>query len=254
MAYADSNAWIEHNCPAPPQIREYGRFKSRSRYEEWKREFDGFVKSGSMPRFQMIRLPRDHTAGTSAGTSSPRAMVADNDYGVGQIVEAVSKSPFWSKTAIFIIEDDAQNGFDHVDAHRSVCYVISPFVKRATVDHRFYNTDSVLRTMELILGLKPMSQYDAIAPPLQVFGEKAENAEPYTPILPPRAICAEINARGAYRSDESGKLNFTREDAVPDDFFNDLLWHALRPGQPKPAIQHGLRVMPPAARAKDDDD
>src|SRR5206468_9003727 len=98
---------------------------------------------------------------------------ADNDYAVGRIVQAVSESPYWKKTAIFILEDDAQSGFDHVDAHRSIALVISPFIRPATVDHRFYNTDSFLRTMELILGLPPMCQYDAIAPPLQLFNKQA---------------------------------------------------------------------------------
>lgn len=243
MTYADSDAWVLHNAPSPSQMRAYGKFGARSRYAEWKREFDGYVRQGSMPRFTMIRLPRDHTQGTAAGLHSPRAMVADNDYGVGQVVEAISQSPFWKNTAIFVIEDDAQNGFDHVDAHRSVCYVISPFVKRGTVDHRFYNTDSVLRTMELLLGLPPMNQFDAVAPPLEVFGAAPDNAAPYGAILPDRAICAEVNGRRAYRAADSAKLDFSKEDAVPDEVLNDILWHAIMGrNAPKPAIRSGLRL------------
>src|SRR5260370_39064244 len=111
----------------------------------------------------MVRFMRDHTAGTSPGQNTPRAMVADNDLAVGKLVEAVSHSPYWGSTALFVIEDDAQDGPDHVDAHRSTCYVVSPYVKRGLVDHQFYNTDSVLKTMELLLGLPSLSQYDATA-------------------------------------------------------------------------------------------
>lgn len=249
MAYADSDAWWKLDCPAPQQTRAYGQFKARSRFEEWKREFDGYVRSGRMPRFQMIRLPRDHTQGTAPGFHSPRAMAADNDYGVGQIVEAVSRSPFWKKTAIFIIEDDAQNGFDHVDAHRSVCYVVSPFIRRATVDHRFYNTDSVLRTMELLLGLTPMNQYDAVAPPLRVFRDVAANDAPYEAILPPRSVVGEVNTRMSYRARDSQRLDFTKEDSVPDDLFNDILWHGVMGKRPKPAVRYGLRLA-----AEEDED
>lgn len=258
MAYADSDAWVLHNAPAPVQTRTYGKFKSRSRFEEWKREFDEYVRQGTLPRFMMLRMPRDHTQGTSPGYHSPRAQVADNDFAVGQIVEAISKSPFWKKTAIFIIEDDAQNGFDHVDAHRSVCFVVSPFVKQATVDHRFYNTDSVLRTMELLLGARPMNQYDAVAPPLRVFGDQPANDASYRAILPPRAIIAEVNKATAYRAQDSLKLDFTKEDSVPDEVLNDILWHGLRGRHtPKPPIRYGLRIMPEEEEeeeeAEDDD-
>jgi len=245
MAYADSDAWVIHDAPAPQQRRSYGRHRAPSRFAEWKREFDGYVRAGRLPRFMMVRLPRDHTQGTAAGYHSPRAMVADNDYAIGQLVEAVSRSPFWSRTAIFFLEDDAQNGFDHVDAHRSLCLVVSPFVERSTADHRFYNTDSALRTMELLLGLPPMNQYDAIAPPLRVFGDRPENAEPYRALLPPRAIIAETNARTAYRAADSARFNFRDADAVPDAQLNDILWHALKgPGLPPPPIRYGLRLGP----------
>ena len=172
-------------------------------------------------------------------------MNADNDYAVGQMVEAISKSPIWKKTAIFILEDDAQNGFDHVDAHRSICYVVSPFVKRATIDHRFYNTDSVLHTMELLMGLPPMNQYDAVAPVMNLFGPQPENAEPYAALLPPKRIIGEVNGRTAYRANDSRKMDFTKEDSVPDDEFNDILWHGIMGrNTPKPAVRYGLRIEP----------
>lgn len=245
MTYADSDAWVIHNTPAPEQMKTFGRFNAPSRFSAWKREFDEYVRNRNLPRFVMIRLPRDHTQGTAPGQHSPRAMVADNDYGVGQIVEAISRSPYWMKSAIFIIEDDAQNGFDHVDAHRSICFVVSPFVRRAAVDHRFYNTDSVLRTMELMLGLPAMNQYDAIAPHLDVFGPKPLNDSPFAPILPAREIIGEVNKRTAYRAKDSIRLDFSREDAVPDQVLNDILWHAVMgKSAPKPPIRYGLKARP----------
>ena len=248
MAYADSDAPRIHGVSAPAQMERYGRFGARSRFEEWKREFDGYVRAGRLPRFMMLRLPNDHTQGTSPGYFSPRSMVADNDYALGQVVEAVSRSRFWSKTAIFVIEDDAQNGFDHIDAHRSIAFVISPYVKKAGMDHRFYNTDSVLRTMELLLGLPPMCQYDAVASPLRVFDREAVNSEHYSAILPAREIIADVNGRNAYRATDSTRMNFTREDSVPDEELNDILWHAIRgAGVPKPPIRKGLRLMHGAA-------
>jgi hypothetical protein len=123
--------------------------------------------------------------------------------------------------------------------------VISPFVKRASVDHRFYNTDSVLRTMELVLGLAPMNQYDAVAPVLDVFGAQPENVEPYAAILPPKHIIGEVNGQMAYRSKDSERLNFTKEDSVPDDVLNDILWHGIMGrSTPKPAVRYGLQLHP----------
>ncbi|MBM3495003.1 MAG: bifunctional YncE family protein/alkaline phosphatase family protein, partial [Armatimonadetes bacterium] len=243
MSYADSDAWVIHDCPAPNQQRSFGARNAPSRFAAWKAEFDEYVRKGDLPRFIMIRLPRDHTAGTTAGASSPRAMVADNDYAVGQVVEAVSKSPYWPKSAIFILEDDAQAGHDHVDAHRSIALVISPFARRAAVDSRFYNTDSMLRTMELLLGLPPMCQYDAVAAPMDCFTAKRENAEPYTAILPARAIVAEVNGRNAYKADISARLNFAEADAVPDALLNNILWHAIKGADvAEPPSRSGLRL------------
>ena len=125
-----------------------------------------FESSGQMPRLMIVRLGNDHTNGTTAGKLTPLALFADNDYALGMIVEGVSKSRFWGSTAIFAIEDDAQNGPDHVDSHRSVLLAISPFTHRGVIDSSMYNQSSVMRTMELILGLRPMTQFDAAARPL----------------------------------------------------------------------------------------
>ena len=119
-----------------------------------------------MPRLQIVRLGNDHTSGTASNKYTPIAAVGDNDLALGMFVEAVSQSKFWRETAIFVVEDDAQNGSDHVDAHRTIAFAISPYVKRRSVDSTMYSTSSMLRTMELILGLKPMSQFDAAAIPM----------------------------------------------------------------------------------------
>lgn len=247
LAYADSEAWIKHKITPPQsQLTKYGRFDSPSRFSEWKREFDQFVKAKKMPRFQMVRLPRDHTAGTRAATYSPRAMVADNDYAVGQLVEAISHSPFWKETAIFILEDDAQAGYDHIDSHRSTAYVVSPYVKRGLLYSRFANTDSMLRTMELLLGLPPMNQYDAVAPPLMVFGSKPSNREPFRAILPYKHIVGEINQPTAYRSADSARLiNRFQEESLPDIELNDILWGSIMGATtPRPPVVNSIRTEP----------
>ena len=140
-----------------------------NRFEHWQKGFTGLVDSGGLPNFNIIRLPNDHTAGTSKGALTPQAMVAQNDYALGLFVGEISHSKIWNQSAIFVIEDDAQNGADHVDAHRTEALVIGPFVKRHFVDHTLYTTSSMLRTMERILGLPPMSQYDAVCNPYVQF-------------------------------------------------------------------------------------
>lgn len=241
MAYADSDAWKRYNCPAQRQKQTYGKNASSCRFEEWKREFDGYVKDGKLPAFSMVRFPRDHTEGTAQGLSTPKAMVADNDYAVGQLVEAVSHSRYWKDTAIFVLEDDAQNGDDHVDAHRSICFVISPYIKKGTVDHAFYNTDSVLHTMEMLLGLPAMCQYDALAPVLDAFGESADNAEPYTAVLPSKAVISQMNEDDAYQRKLSDKLDFLAADRVPDPILNDIIWHSVKgKSVPEPPARHTL--------------
>src|SRR5205814_4196672 len=147
---------------------------------------------GGMPSRSILRLPNDHTAGTKIGSITPTAMVADNDLALGKVVEAVSKSKFWKDTAIFVLEDDAQNGPDHVDAHRSVALVVSPYARRGHVDSSLYSTSSRLRTMELILGLKPMSQFDAAARPMYQPFQAAADLRPYQHVVP-KADLKEVN-------------------------------------------------------------
>lgn len=240
MAFADSDAWVRHGLPpAPRQLATYGRFNDPARTTTWLRDFRAYVKNGDMPQFMMVRLGRDHTSGTTAGQYSPRACVADNDYAVGQIVEAVSRSPYWSKTAICILEDDAQAGFDHVDSHRSIAFVISPYIQKGKIDSRFYNTVSMLRTMGLLLGLKPHNQYIAGATPINVFSGQAVNPEPYAAILPSKEIIGEINRPTAYRAADSARLiDRFEEESLPDIELNDILWGAIKGAKtPRPALR-----------------
>ena len=240
MNFADSDLWKRVGKSANRQEKTYGAFESVSRFDEWRREFDGFVVSGKMPALQLVRLPRDHTSGTTAGQWSPRAMVADNDYAVGKLVEAVSHSPYWKSTAICILEDDSQSGFDHVDCHRSTALVITPFMERGRHDSHFYNTDSMLRTMELLLGLPPMNGFDATCDPIMGISAQGHNDEPFDAILPSTAIAGEINQVDAYRAKDSARLiSSTHEDSAADLELNDILWGSLMRHRPKPRI-HGV--------------
>jgi DNA-binding beta-propeller fold protein YncE len=202
-----------------------------------------------MPRLQIVRLPSDHTHGSSVGFRTPRAYLADNDLAVGQIVEAVSRSKFWPQTAIFIVEDDAQNGPDHVDAHRSLAFVISPYAKRGAVDSTMYSTSSMLRTIELILGLKPMSQFDAAATPMFNAFQAKTDSRPYT-CRPAQVDLEERNSVHAWGG--RIKMNFAREDAADDLFLNEVVWRSVRGAdQPMPAPVRAAFVF---ARPKDNDD
>jgi YVTN family beta-propeller protein len=240
LSYADSEAYLKHDFSWPRQTKTYGAFNSPSRFTEWKREFDQFVKDGKMPHLQMVRFGQNHTSGTANGQPTPQSMVADNDYALGQMVEAVSKSPFWKTTLICVVEDDAQNGIDHVDAHRSTAFLISPHIKKGTIDSRFYNTSSMLRTIELALGLPPMNQYDAVAGPINVFAAGAANDEPYQAILPSRDIVCAVNSRTAYRSRDSERISWYIEEGDIDEELNDILWTSIMgPDRPMPAIRRG---------------
>lgn len=234
LTYADSSAWCQLGFSVPNQRMAFGSHHAPSRIDEFRFEFDAYCRNGNLPPLSLLRLPRDHTMGTRRGEYSPRAMVADNDYAVGQLVDMVSHSRYWKDTAIFIVEDDAQNGFDHVDCHRSTCYVVSPYVCRNTVDHRFYNTDSVLRTMEIMLGLPPMCQYDATAPVLQIFSDKPLNSAPFTAITPNRAVVSEVNGASAYRAEDCARFDWNDADKVPEAALNDILWHACNGNEAMP--------------------
>jgi len=186
-----------------------------------------FGKEGDMPRLQIIRLPGDHTYGVRKGKRTPSACVADNDAALGRIVDAISHSRFWPESAIFIVEDDAQNGADHVDAHRTVALVASPYIKRHTVDSTMYSTCSMLRTIELILGLKPMSQFDAAATPMFASFQGKPDVTPYT-VVPARIDLEQKNVLNTWGAKVSEQMDFTREDAADDLLLNEVIWRSVR--------------------------
>jgi len=203
-----------------------------------------------------VRLPNDHTSGTRIGKPTPRAQVADNDAGLGMLVEAVSNSKFWKETAIFVIEDDAQNGPDHVDAHRVTALVISPYCKKGSVDSTMYSTSSMLRTMELILGLKPMSQFDAAARPMYRSFTAKPDLTPYK-AEKARIDLTETNKPGAFGAATSAKMNLEKEDQADDLIFNEIIWKSVKgANSPMPAPVRAAFFVPIKAKTgkKDDDD
>ena len=266
-AYADSEgpqqaltATGKASCLYPTTA--YGHYAMPSRFSEWNREFQQLLakdpSGNAVPAFETVRLMHDHTQGLSAGRHTPRSEVADNDYAVGQLVEAVSKSPVWNSTAIFVIEDDAQDGPDHVDAHRSTCYVISPYIRRASVDHTFYNTDSVLKTMELLLNIPPMNQYDAVATPILDFGAApSENAGAYTATLPDTSILCEV-APAAPKTSAlfplealSAKMDFVHPDSAPARLLNEIVWKSVKGVRSRmPAPRHSGLILARKASPK----
>ena len=193
-------------------------------------------KSGSMPRLTLVRLGNDHTSGTTPGKIAPLAAMADNDYALGLIIEAVSHSRFWATTAVFVVEDDAQNGPDHVDSHRSPAFVISPYVKRHRVDGTMYNTASMLRTIELLLGLRPMTHFDAGARPMTSVFESTPDLASYA-VEKPRIPLDTRNPAGAPGARASARMNFEEADAIDDDELNDILWVAIRRSTPPPPVR-----------------
>ena len=199
-------------------------------------EFAEYEKTGNMPRLIVMRMGNDHTNGTTPGKIAPLSAVADNDYALGMIVETVSKSRFWTSTAIFVLEDDAQNGPDHVDSHRSPAFVVSAYVKRHTVDGTMYNTTSMLRTMEFMLGLHPMTHFDAGARPMTSVFQQTPDPTPYA-AEKPRISLTDRNPPNAPGAAESRKMVFDEADKNDDDELNDVLWRAIRGTTPPPPVR-----------------
>jgi YVTN family beta-propeller protein len=203
------------------------------RLREWRREFDAFERAGTLPQLEIVRLPRDHTAGTRPGSVTPQGMVADNDLAVGRLAEIVSHSRDWSDSAIFVVEDDAQNGGDHVDEQRSTFYLISPYAAGG-VQHLTFTTAGVLRTIETILGMPPLTPYDAGARRLDAAFRARPDLRPFDALAAETDTQA-VNAASAYRARDSARLDFWHADAVPDGVLNDILWHAVKGNAPAPA-------------------
>jgi len=222
------------------------------RVDVWLAEFRRFEKNGDLPRFSIIRIGNDHTSGTKAGAWTPRSMVAENDQALGRVVEAVSKSRYWKESAIFVLEDDAQNGPDHVDAHRSVLLVASPYARRGAVDSTLYSTCGVLRTMELLLGLPPMSQCDAAATPLYGAFSSTPDPAPFER-REARVPVDERNAPDAPGAAASAVMDFSRPDLAPDRELNEILWKSVRgEGSKMPPPVRAAFVRPRPAADHDD--
>ena len=210
---------------------EYSDVDRAKRFAEKMLEFK---RDENLPQFIVLRLPNDHTIGTRVGKKTPTAMVADNDLALGQIVETISNSKFWSESAIFVVEDDAQNGSDHVDAHRTVALAISPYVRHGSVDSTLYSTSSMLRSMELILGIEPMTQFDAAANPMYASFGKSPELKPFRHI-PAQADLEAVNTALAWGAAESERLDFAQEDSADDLLLGDIVWRSVRgAGSPMP--------------------
>jgi YVTN family beta-propeller protein len=239
-----------HVCPKAPGFNM--DIKDVERVRIWAQDFDSLLARGAVPQFSTIRLSNDHTSGQRLGKISPIAAVADNDLALGQLVAHISASGIWKESVIFVLEDDAQNGPDHVDAHRSPAFVISPYTRRGTVNHTLYTTAGVLRTMELVLGLPPMSQYDAAARPLFGCFQATPTLAPYQ-VKAARVSLDTRNTAWNRSAERSSHFNLASEDATPDLDLTEVVWKAVR-GEDAvvPAPRRGafLRATP----KRDDDD
>jgi len=263
---------IADNIPTKPELvghfdphfADYRlEYPDQLRADEFLREFKQFVrarekgKGEQLPNLVVLRLPNDHTAGTWAGMPTPSAMLADNDLALGRIVEAVSNSPYWEDTAILVLEDDAQDGADHVDAHRSIAFVISKYSQSATekpvVDSTFHTTVSMIKTIEDLLGMPPMNNNDAQAAPIQLFG--GQGTQP--PYKADRrnldnGLIYTVNQPNAQGSKESAAMDFMRADSVNTELLNAILWRDRKGDIPVPNPVHTVHT--PTEQHDDDDD
>ena len=225
----------------------------RKREEIWANDFDSLARINQVPQFNTIRLGNDHTSGQKKGAVSPIAAVADNDQAVGLLIEHLSKSPLWKESVVFVLEDDAQSGPDHVDAHRSPVYVAGPYVKRGAVVHDMYSTSGVLRTMELILGLPPMSQYDAAAMPLYDCFTSKPDLSLYT-VKAPQVDPDKRNVAVNESSKRSELFNLADEDKVPDLDLNEVIWKYVKgENAVMPAPKRSAFVILEQKKKQDDD-
>jgi YVTN family beta-propeller protein len=242
ISFRNYGAWVRFlSFPAIPESTEpelvgntdplYPGYNTaitdQTRIAEWLNEFHAYEASGTLPTFELLRLPNDHTVGTTPGRPTPKAMVADNDLALGKLVDAVSHSKFWATTAIFVVEDDAQNGPDHVDAHRTLAWVISPYSRTGRVDSTFYSTVSMLRTMELILGLPPLTQFDAAATPMIDSFTNKPDLTPYDAITPSQSL-TELNTASSPLAAASARMKLADADQAPMRELNEAIWKSVK--------------------------
>ncbi|RNL52104.1 bifunctional YncE family protein/alkaline phosphatase family protein [Pedobacter jejuensis] len=238
-------------CPSSPGFDM--DITDQVRADAWIHDFDSLLVAGKVPQFSTLRISNDHTSGQKKGKVSPQSAVADNDLAVGRIIDKLSHSPVWKESVVFILEDDAQNGPDHVDAHRSPAFVVGPYVKRNAVVHTMYSTSGFLRTMELILGLPPMSQYDAAAIPLFECFTSKPDFRPFTTIKP----AINLDNRNVAVNESSRRsefFNFAKEDSAPDLDLNEVVWKSVKgENSVMPAPKRSAFVIL-EKKKKDDDD
>jgi DNA-binding beta-propeller fold protein YncE len=260
VSFRSYGEFIENNEPSIPVLKDHYcqsytgwdmTVRDTTRFYQWKRDFDALLAAGKVPQLNTLRMGNDHTEGLRLGRPTPLAFAADNDLAVGLFVEYLSHSSIWNESVVIIVEDDAQNGPDHVDAHRSTAYLAGGFVKKGFVDHTMYSTSSALRTIELILGLPPMSQYDAAAEPLwRCFDQTATH-----PPFKATAARIDLNLKNTAEnklSRLSETFDFSREDRVPDTPFNEVIWAAIRGLEsPCPAPVHAAFFTPELEKDED---
>jgi len=239
-----------HMAPKSPGFNM--KIKDQIRADAWQADFDSLMAINAVPRFSTLRISSDHTSGQKKGEYSPVAAVADNDLAVGRIVQHLSESPIWKESVVFILEDDAQAGPDHVDAHRSPAYVVGPYVKRNVGVHSMYSTSGMLRTIELILGLPPMSQYDAGALPMYDCFTARPDFTPFK-LIGAHVNIDERNIAVNESSKRSESFNLANEDKVPDREMNEVIWKAIKGEHAvMPAPKRSAFVI--LEQKKDDDD
>jgi YVTN family beta-propeller protein len=260
VSYRSYGEFVDDNVPSIPVLKNHFctsyigwdlSVRDTVRFRLWKHDFDSLLSANSLPMFNSLRFPNDHTEGLNLNRPTPFAHVADNDLAVGLFVDYLSHSRVWKNSLIIIVEDDAQNGPDHVDAHRSTAYLAGGYVKKGFVDHTAYTTTSLLRTMELILGLPPMSQYDAPAVPLW----RCMNSTADHPSFKVRPCQIDLNLKNIAENRwqrKSQKFDFTKEDIVNDAEFNEVIWKAVKgPDSPCPPTVHAAFFIPDDKKDKD---
>lgn len=238
--------------------------RGNSRVGEWLKEFKGFVadlregRGDHLPNLSVMRLPNDHTEGLTADFPTPQFFVAENDYALGRVIEAVSHSPYWKDTAIFVVEDDAQDGPDHVDAHRAPAIVVSAYNRPGALLHSFHDTVSLIRTIELLLGMSPMNQLDAAAAPIDIFQERAD-LRPFDAMLPQIALdnlmtAPPRTAAARYWSDRTAAQNLEHADQADARVLNQAIWFAVRGGTCPPPEAARLPAVDSLLSGEDEDD
>ncbi|MGK2862454.1 MAG: alkaline phosphatase family protein [Chitinophagaceae bacterium] len=241
----------DHFCPYYTSWDE--KVRDTTRFYQWKKEFDSLLAVNAVPSFNSLRFINDHTEGSTIGRPTPFAHVADNDWAVGLFVEHLSKSSIWKETAIFIVEDDAQNGPDHVDAHRTTAYLAGGLVKRKWVDHTMYSTSSMLRTIELILGLPPMSQYDAAAEPMWRCFSSTPDFRTFQSVAA-NVDLNEKNTKNTASARLSETLDFSKEDRIPDLVFSEVIWKAVKGEESSMPAPRRSAFIKMKEEEKDDED